>query len=59
MTERVKAMRLLALAAVMLTTLGFLGEVPALSGVADLPMPLMAGGIITAGMIYMLAKVEP
>lgn len=52
-------MKALLLIAAMLVAAGYYKLIPALSGISDLPGPLMAGGLATFCMIYLLAKVEP
>lgn len=58
-TERLEAMKLALFLGSLFAMAGYFRVIPELSGVADFPTPLMAGGIITFCMIYALAKVEP
>jgi hypothetical protein len=52
-------MKLALYLAALLCMAGYIGLIPQLSGLADTPAPLILGGIVTFGIIYSLAKLEP
>lgn len=52
-------MKLALYLAALLCMAGYIGLIPQLSGLAETPIPLIFGGIITFGLIYTLAKLEP
>jgi hypothetical protein len=59
LTKRFETMKLALYLAALLCMAGYIGLIPQLSGLANTPVPLIVGGIITFGLIYTLAKLEP
>jgi hypothetical protein len=52
-------MKLALYFAALILMAGYIGLIPQLSGLANAPVPLIFGGIVTFGIIYSLAKLEP
>ena len=49
-------MHIITVLAVIITTAGYLGLVPEAAAIGELPLPLLAGSIITFSMLYVFAR---
>jgi hypothetical protein len=57
-STRVDPMRVFVVFAVLVSVAGYLGLVPEVAMIGKFPFALVAGGLITAGMIYILSRAE-
>jgi hypothetical protein len=57
-STRVDPICLLVVFAVLVCAAGYFGLVPEAAMIARIPLALVASGIITAGMIYILSRAE-